>query len=36
MRVEPLGGDTDERIGGPTRIICSKCGKYIEGTFGGY
>ncbi|MCG8423946.1 MAG: hypothetical protein MJE77_39120 [Proteobacteria bacterium] len=38
MKVESMGGEPMQGgvPVGRTRIICTKCGKFIEGTFGGY
>ncbi|MEM9490038.1 MAG: hypothetical protein AAGC55_12900 [Myxococcota bacterium] len=38
MTVELLSGELYQGgiPHGPTRISCSKCGKYVEGTFGAY
>jgi hypothetical protein len=33
---DPVAGAASDDLHGPMRVVCSKCGKYIEGTFGGY
>jgi hypothetical protein len=33
---DPVADGGGGELHGPVRIICSKCGKYLEGTFGGY